>query len=59
MSENQRAAQAGVLDLLTSVRFWAGLSVLVSLISLAFPWWGIDINPSTSFSWGIFPRPTQ
>src|SRR5205807_770040 len=53
MPENHRPLKARALALLTSVRVWGGLSVLVSLIRLALPWWGIETIPYAS-SWGVF-----
>ena len=44
------------LAFLSSAPFWGALSVLASFISLALPWWGIDIT-SGSFSWGAFWGP--
>jgi hypothetical protein len=38
--------------------FLGGLSIIVSLVSLALPWWGIDIT-SASFSWGVVSGPAQ
>jgi hypothetical protein len=38
--------------LLTRADFWGGLSIIGSLVSLALPWWGIEVN---SYSGGIFP----
>jgi len=47
-----------LINILTSVRFWSGLSILVALISLALPWWGVTVGPSTaSSSWGLFFGP--
>ena len=47
-----------LIDLLTTVGFWGGLSVLVALVSLALPWWGVTVGPSTaSSSWGLFFGP--
>jgi hypothetical protein len=47
-----------LINLLTSVGFWGGLSVLVGLVSLAQPWWGVTAQQSTaSSSWGIFFGP--
>ena len=47
-----------LIDLLTSVRFWGGLSVLVALVSLALPWWGVTVGPSIgTSSWGLFFGP--
>jgi len=43
---------------LSSVELWGGLSVLISLISLALPWWGIDTTIA-SFSWGLSSGPAQ
>lgn len=46
---------------LTSVRFWGGLSGLAAVISIALPWWGITVVPY-SLSWGLFfgpPSPPQ
>src|SRR5436853_4440145 len=48
MPGNRRPLKARALALLTSVRVWGGLSVLVSLISLALPWWGIETIPYAS-----------
>jgi len=44
-----------VLLLFANTRFWAGLSIIVSMLSLVFPWWEIEIR--TSFSWGVFWGP--
>ena len=47
-----------LINILTSVRFWSGLSILVALISLALPWWGVIVGPSiASSSWGLFFGP--
>src|SRR6266699_3266591 len=47
-----------LINILTSVRFWGGLSILVALVSLALPWWGVTVGPSTaSSSWGLFFGP--
>ncbi len=47
-----------LINILTSVGFWGGLSVLVALVSLALPWWGVTVGPSTaSSSWGLFFGP--
>ena len=47
-----------IVDVLTDVRFWGGLSALVALISLALPWWGVTIVPlSYSYSWGLLFGP--
>jgi len=59
MPGNRRPPRARVLALLTGVRFWGGLSVLVALISLSLPWWGIETLPNDSPSWGAFWGSTQ
>ena len=47
-----------LISILTSVRFWGGLFILVALVSLALPWWGVTVGPSTaSSSWGLFFGP--
>ncbi len=47
-----------LLNVVTSVRFWGGLSVLVALISLALPWWGVTTSSSVdNSSWGLFFGP--
>ena len=47
-----------LISILTSVRFWGGLSILVALVSLALLWWGVTVGPSTaSSSWGLFFGP--
>ena len=47
-----------LINILTSVRFWGGLSILVALVSLALPWWGVIVGPFTaSSSWGLFFGP--
>ena len=47
-----------LINVLTSVRFWGGLSVLIALVSLALPWWGVTVRPSSaSSSWGLFFGP--
>jgi hypothetical protein len=50
MPEQQKTVES--INFLYRVELWGGLSVLASLISVAFPWWGIDLNPS-SYSWGV------
>ena len=50
--------KARVLALLASVRFWGGFSALVSLVSLALPWWGIETSLYAP-SWGVFWGPAQ
>ncbi len=47
--------RGGVLvRVLTSVGFWGGISVLVALMSLGLPWWGVtNVGPS----WGPFFGP--
>lgn len=58
----RRSTAEILISTLTSVRFWAGLSILVALVSLALPWWGVTVGPSTaSSSWGLFfgPQSTQ
>jgi hypothetical protein len=54
-----RRSKAEILiNILTNVRFWGGLSILVALVSLALPWWGVTVGPSTaSSSWGLFFGP--
>ncbi len=59
MPESQRPLKAKALAVLTSVGFWGGLSVLASLVSLALPWWGINITNTYSFSWGVLSTPVQ
>jgi hypothetical protein len=47
-----------LIEILSSVRFWGGLSILVALVSLALPWWGVTVGPyTTSSSWGLFFGP--
>ncbi len=47
-----------LISILTSVRFWGGLSILVALVSLALPWWGVIVGPFTTSSfWGLFFGP--
>ena len=43
--------------LLYRAEFWGGLSVLLSLTSLALPWWGIDITVTAPITWGPFSGP--
>src|SRR4029077_5527362 len=47
-----------IVSLLTSVGFWGGLSVLIAIVSLALPWWGVTVQrTSGSSSWGLFFGP--
>jgi hypothetical protein len=47
-----------LVEVLTSVGFWGGLSALVALVSLALPWWGITVQPSTlNTFWGLLFGP--
>jgi hypothetical protein len=51
----RRSTAEILISILTSVRFWGGLSILVAFASLALPWWGITVGPSiASSSWGLF-----
>lgn len=52
MPESGRTLKAKLSTLLAGVGFWSGLSVLLSLTSLALPWWGADII-TNSYSWGV------
>jgi hypothetical protein len=52
-----RRSTAEILSsILTSVRFWGGLSILVALVSLVLTWWGVTAVPASS-SWGLFFGP--
>src|SRR5712664_2223307 len=54
----RRTTAETLVNILTSVRFWGGLSILVALVSLSLTWWGVTVGPSTgSSSWGLFFRP--
>lgn len=55
-----RSKREQTVSLLTSVRFWSGLSGLIALVSLTLPWWGVTIQPYGA-SWGLFfgPQSTQ
>jgi hypothetical protein len=54
----RRTPAETLINILTSVRFWGGLSILVALVSLALPWWGVTVGPSSaSSSWGLFFGP--
>jgi hypothetical protein len=54
----RRSKREQLISLLTSVGFWGGISILVALVSLAQPWWGVTVQPSTaSSSWGLFFGP--
>ncbi len=58
----RRSTAEILINILTSVRFWGGLSILVALVSLSLTWWGVAVGPSTfSSSWGVSfgPQPQQ
>src|SRR5690349_3814018 len=58
----RRSTTEIMTSILTSVRFWGGLSILVALVSLSLTWWGVTVGPSTaSSSWGVSfgPQPQQ
>jgi len=53
-----RTNREEIVRLLTSIRFWGGLSGLTALVSLALPWWGVTVRPTSfSTSWGLFFGP--
>jgi hypothetical protein len=56
MLEDQKRAKTKAPTLYRA-EFWSGLSVLLSLISLALPWWGIDITVTAPITWGPFSGP--